>query len=70
MNIWIEYWKSKDNRSHLNNHAQMKENAKWIAPDPKDIARRFCQNREEASKLAQSLSNDGYHVSIKQDGIL
>ena len=70
MNIWIEYWKSKDNRSHLNNHAQMKENAKWIAPDPKDIARRFCQNREEASKLAQSLSNDGYHVIIKQDGIL
>ena len=70
MNIWIEYWKSKDNRSHLNNHAQMKANAKWIAPDPKDIARRFCQNREEASKLAQSLSNDGYHVSIKQDGIL
>ena len=48
----------------------MRENAKWVAPDPKEITRRFCQSREEASKLAQSLSNDGYHVSIKQDGIL
>ena len=33
MNIWIEYWKKEDNRK--NTHAQMRENAKWVVPDPK-----------------------------------
>ena len=29
MNIWVEFWK-KDNTPSLNNHAQMRENAKWV----------------------------------------
>ena len=51
MNIWVEYWK-KDNTPSLNNHAQMRENAKWVKPDEKDIRKRFCQDREQASNFA------------------
>ena len=69
MNIWVEYWKNKDARSHVEgSHAQMKENAKWIPPDPKDVTKRFCQDREQASKFAKSLQKQGYHVNIKTDG--
>jgi len=65
MNIWIEYWKKEDNRK--NTHAQMRENAKWVDPDPKEIIKRFCQSREDANKYANSLQEQGYHVTIKQD---
>ena len=68
MNIWVEYWK-KENKSSLNNHAQMRENAKWVQPDKKDIRIRFCQSREDASKFAQSMQEQGFHVSIKTDGM-
>ena len=67
MNIWVEYWK-KENRISLNNHAQMRENAKWVRPDEKNILRRFCQSREDASTFAHSMQEQGYHVSIKTDG--
>ena len=67
MNIWLEYFKYNDNRN--NNHAQMKENAKWIPPDPKEISKRFCQNIKQAQELAKRLNDDGYHVSIKTDGM-
>ena len=68
MNIWVEYWK-KENKSSLNNHAQMRENAKWGQPDKKDIRKRFCQNREQASNFAKSMQDQGFHVSIKTDGM-
>ena len=45
----------------------MKEQAKWIPPDPKDVRKRFCQTLKEAQNLAKSLFDQGYHVSIKQD---
>ena len=67
MNIWVEYWK-KENRISLNNHAQMRENSKWVEPDQKDVFKRFCQDREQASKFAKSLQEQGYHVNIKTDG--
>ena len=69
MNIWVEYWK-KENKISKNNHAQIREQAKWIEPDPKDISKRFCQDREQASNFALSMQEQGYHVSIKTDGIL
>ena len=47
----------------------MKENAKWIPPDPKKITKRFCQSREEAQRYAKSLNDQGYHVQIKTDGM-
>ena len=67
MNIWVEYFKYVDSRK--NTHAQMREQAKWVEPDPKDVTTRFCQNREEAQKLAKSLNDQGYHVTIKTDGV-
>ena len=67
MNIWIEYWEKEDNRK--NTHAQMRENAKWVEPDPKKIIKRFCQSREDANRYANSLQEQGYHVTIKQDNV-
>ena len=67
MNIWVEYWK-KENKISKNNHAQMRENAVWTPPNEKDVQKRFCQDREQASKFAKSLQEQGYHVNIKTDG--
>mgnify|MGYP001253389799 CR=1 FL=1 len=69
MNIWVEYWKIEDNRNHTKgNHAQMKEQAKWIEPNPEDINKRFCQSREDAQRFARSMNDKGYHAQIKTDG--
>ena len=67
MNIWVEYWK-KENKISKNNHAQRREQAKWIEPDPKDISKRFCQDREQASQFAKSMQEQGFHARIKTDG--
>ena len=65
MNIWIEYWKKEEDRK--NTHAQMRENAKWVEPDPKKIIKRFCQSREDANRYAKSLQEQDYHTITKQD---
>ena len=65
MNIWIEYWKKEEKSK--NTHAQIRENAKWVEPDPKDLHRRFCQSREDANRYAESLQEQGYYVRIKED---
>ena len=65
MNIWVEYWKKEEKSK--NTHAQMRENAKWVEPDPKDVHRRFCQSREDANRYAESLQEQGYYVRIKED---
>ena len=65
MNIWIEYWKKEEKSK--NTHAQIRENAKWIEPDPKDVHKRFCQSREDANRYAESLQEQGYYVRIKED---
>ena len=46
----------------------MRENAVWTPPNKKDVFKRFCQDREQASKFAKSLQEQGYHVNIKTDG--
>ena len=66
MNIWIEYWKKEDNRK--NTHAQIREQARWVPPDPKTVRKRFCQSREDAVIYARSMEEQGYHAIIKQDG--
>ena len=66
MNIWIEYWKKEEKSK--NTHAQIRENAKWVEPDPKDVHKRFCQSREDANRYAKSMEEQGYHVRIKEDG--
>ena len=65
MNIWLEYWKKEEDRK--NTHAQMRENIKWVEPDPKKIIKRFCQSREDANRYAKSLQEQDYHTIIKQD---
>ena len=67
MNIWIEYWKKEEKSK--NTHAQIRENAKWVEPDPKDVHKRFCQSREDANRYAERLQEQGYYVRIKEDGI-
>ena len=42
MNIWVEYYKYSDDRK--NTHAQMKESAKWVPPDPSIIRKRFLRH--------------------------
>ena len=66
MNIWIEYWE-KSKKPSKNTHAQMRENAKWVEPDPKKIIKRFCQSREDANRYAKSLQEQDYHTIIRQD---
>jgi len=66
MNIWIEYWKKEEKSK--NTHAQIREHAKWVEPDPKDVHKRFCQSREDANRYAESLQEQGYYVRIKEDG--
>ena len=68
MNIWIEYWK-KSSEPSKNTHAQMREQASWVPPDPETVNKRFCQSREDANKFANSLQEQGYHAVIKQDGL-
>jgi len=68
MNIWVEYYKFSDNRK--NTHAQMKENAKWVPPDPSIIHRRFFETYDDAKKFCKSMNQDSYMVSIKRDGML
>ena len=67
MNIWVEYWKYEDNRN--NTHAQMKEQANWVEPNPEDIRKRFFEDRETASQFAKRMFEDGHHTRIRTDGI-
>ena len=67
MNIWVEYWE-RPNTISLNTHAQIRENDKWVEPDPEKIDRRFCQNMKEAQRFAKSIEERGYHIRIKYDG--
>tara|TARA_B100001559_G_scaffold266087_1_gene232397 strand:+ start:1226 stop:1432 length:207 start_codon:yes stop_codon:yes gene_type:complete len=68
MNIWIEYWRPKTTENK-NYHAQSQP-IKWEKPDKKDIRKRFCQSKEQAYQISMSLQEQGYHVSVKTDGIL
>jgi len=67
MNIWIEYWE-KSKEPSKNTHAQIREQASWVPPDPEKVRKRFCQNREDATRYAKSMEEQGYHTIIKQDG--
>ena len=68
MNIWEEYWKCTHTRN--NNHAQMKEQAKWTQPKPEEIGRRYFDNQEGAFKFAKTMNDKGYYARIKKDGII
>ena len=67
MNTWVEYYKFTDKRN--NTHAQMKENAKWVDPDPSIIQKRFFDRHEDARQFAKKMGDQGYMVTVKQDGL-
>lgn len=67
MNTWVEYYKFTDKRN--NTHAQMKESAKWVNPDPSIIQKRFFDTMKDAKEFARRMEEDGYMVSIKKDGM-
>ena len=66
MNIWVEFYKYSDNRR--NTHAQMKESANWVPPDPNIISRRFFDKMVDAKVFAKRMEDDRNMVSIKRDG--
>ena len=68
MNIWIEYWERKTTENK--NYYAQSQPINWEKPEKENINKRFCQNREQANTIAMSLQDQGYHVSVKTDGIL
>ena len=66
MNTWVEYWKFTDKRN--NTHAQMRENAHWAEPDPKEIQRRFFDDPKAAKEFSKRMFDSGFHARIKTDG--
>ena len=66
MNIWVEYFRYEDSRK--NTWAQIRENPKWNPPNSDKSSRRFSQTREQAKTFAKSMQEQGYYVSIKQEG--
>ena len=57
----------KSKEPSKNTHAQIREQTRWVPPDPKTVRKRFCQSREDAVIYARSMEEQGYHVIIKQD---
>ena len=63
MSSWcIEYWKAP--KKTEGSHAQMREQLKWVKPDPKDISRTYFSDYKSASKFAKSIFEYGYHTNV------
>ena len=63
MSSWcIEYWKAP--KKTEGSHALMREQPKWVKPDPKDISRRYFSDYKSANKFAKSIFEYGYHTNV------
>ena len=63
MSSWcIEYWKAP--KKTEGSHAQMREQLKWVKPDPKNISRRYFSDYKSANKFAKSIFEYGYHTNV------
>ena len=63
MSSWcVEYWKAP--KKTEGSHAQMREQLKWVKPDPKDISRRYFSDYKSANKFANSIFEYGYHTNV------
>ena len=63
MSSWcIEYWKAPKKTEE--SHAQIREQLKWVKPDPKDISRRYFSDYKSANKFAKSIFEYGYHTNV------
>ena len=57
----VEYWSIPKQRE--GSHAQMREQLKFVKPDPKDIHRRYFDKYESATRFAQSMFDSGNYYS-------
>ena len=57
----VEYWSIPKKRE--GSHAQMREQLKFVKPDPKDIHRRYFDKYESATRFAQSMFDSGNYYS-------
>ena len=63
MSSWcVEYWKAP--KKTEGSHAQMREQLKWVKPDPKNISRRYFSDYKSANKFAKSIFEYGYHTNV------
>ena len=63
MSSWcIEYWKAP--KKTEGSHAQMREQLKWVKPDPKDISRRYFTDYKSAKRFVKSIFEYGYHTNV------
>ena len=62
MSWCIEYWKVEQKVG--GSHAQMREQPKWVKPDPKDISRRYFTDYKSAKRFVKSIFEYGYHTNV------
>ena len=65
MSWCVEYWKVE--RKTSGSHAQMREQLKWVKPDPKDISRRYFSDYKSAKRFTKSGCDYGYHTNLKKE---
>ena len=63
MSIWVEYFKYEN--PQWENTAQMRELPKWT--EPKNVLKRYFDNRPAATKFVEQIGDQGYHCTVKED---
>ena len=61
----VEYWKVEQKVG--GSHAQMREQLKWVKPDPKDISRRYFTDYKSAKRFVKSIFEYGYHTNVVRE---
>jgi len=61
----VEYWKVEQKVG--GSHAQMREQPKWVKPDPKDISRRYFTDYKSAKRFTKSIFDYGYHTNVVKE---
>ena len=63
MSSWcVEYWKAP--KKTEGSHAQMREQLKWVKPDPKNISRRYFTDYKSSKRFTKSIFEYGYHTNL------
>ena len=57
----VDYWSIP--KIHGGSHAQMREQPKFVKPDPKDIHKRYFDDYKSATSFAQSMFDSGNYYS-------
>ena len=62
----VEYWKI--DKKPEGSHAQMREQLKYVKPEPEDISRRYFDNYPSATRFANSLFDTGTYFTQVMKG--